>query len=87
MQVSRTGIKSNFGHIVKFVLEFLVLDCYRMTQTKRILSIKLCPCDKMVNWPGPEVIKLFSCSTQLSMKFKIPIGMKVSRNSAFFRRR
>ena len=33
---------------------------------------------------GPEVIKLFSCSTQLSMKFEILISIKISRNSAFF---
>ena len=33
---------------------------------------------------GPEVIKLFSCSTQLSMKFYMLISIKISRNSAFF---
>ena len=33
--------------------------------------------------PGPEGIKLFSCSTQLSMKFKLLIRIKISRNSAF----
>ena len=27
--------------------------------------------------PGPEVIKLFSCSTQLSMKFSLLINMKM----------
>ena len=27
--------------------------------------------------PGPEVIKLFSCSTQLSMKFKLLIKTKM----------
>ena len=27
--------------------------------------------------PGPEVIKLFSCSTQLSMKFSPPINVKM----------
>ena len=37
--------------------------------------------------PGPEVIKLFSYSTQLSMKFKVLISMKISRNTAFFRLR
>ena len=35
----------------------------------------------------PEVIKLFSCSAQLSMKFKMLISIKISRNSAFFRLR
>ena len=33
---------------------------------------------------GPEVIKLFPCSTQLSMKFQMLISVKISRNSAFF---
>ena len=37
--------------------------------------------------PGPEVIKLFSCSTlcstQLSMKFKMLISIKISRNITF----
>ena len=27
--------------------------------------------------PGPEVIKLFSCSTQLSTKFILPINVKM----------
>ena len=34
---------------------------------------------------GPEVIKLFSCSTQLSMEFLKLKSMKISRRSAFFR--
>ena len=29
------------------------------------------------NKPGPEVIKLFTCSTQLSMKFFIVINIKM----------
>ena len=33
--------------------------------------------------PGPEVIKLFPCSIQLSMKFYTLISMKILRNSAF----
>ena len=33
--------------------------------------------------PGPKVIKLFSCSTQLSMKFQMLISIKISRNSVF----
>ena len=28
--------------------------------------------------PGPEVIKLFSCSTQLSMKFFLPLNVKMT---------
>ena len=30
--------------------------------------------------PGPEVIKLFSCSTQLSMKFFLLINVKMPTN-------
>ena len=30
--------------------------------------------------PGPEVIKLFSCSTQLSMKFQLLIKTKIPTN-------
>ena len=33
---------------------------------------------------GLEVIKLFSCSTQLSMNFKMLLSIKILRNSAFF---
>ena len=29
------------------------------------------------NWAGPEVIKLFSCSAQLSMKFVLLINVKM----------
>ena len=32
----------------------------------------------------PEVVKLFPCSTQLSMKLQMLISIKISRNSAFF---
>ena len=31
--------------------------------------------------PGPEVIKLFSCSTQLSMEFEMLVSIILSRNS------
>ena len=34
--------------------------------------------------PGPEVIKLFSCSTQLSMKFQLHINTKIARNKGNF---
>ena len=33
--------------------------------------------------PGPEVIKLFSCSTQLSMKFYTLISIKIIGNAVF----
>ena len=31
--------------------------------------------------PGPEVVKLFSCSTQLSMKFQYLINAKIAKIS------
>ena len=31
----------------------------------------------MLNSPGPEVIKLFSCSTQLTMKFELLIKSQI----------
>ena len=34
---------------------------------------------------GPEVIKLVSCSTQVSMKFQMLISMKISRNFFWLR--
>ena len=37
--------------------------------------------------PGPEVIKLFSCSTQLSMEFEMLVSIILSRNSAVSRLR
>ena len=33
---------------------------------------------------GPEVIKLFSCSTQLSTKFQLLIKTKIPTNKAVF---
>ena len=41
----------------------------------------------LLSLAGPEVMKLFSCSTQLSMKFQMLISIKLSRNSAFIRLR
>ena len=38
-------------------------------------EIRYCPVDCAT--PGPEVIKLFSNSTQLSMKFILPINVKM----------
>ena len=38
-----------------------------------VLQLKWCS----VCGPGPEVIKLFSCSTQLSMKFVLLINLKL----------
>ena len=38
---------------------------------------------KKMNSPGPEVIKLFSCSTQLSMKFQLLLKTKILKNKDF----
>ena len=38
---------------------------------------KRCTYQKSFSTPGPEVIKLFSCSTQLSMKFSPLINVKM----------
>ena len=35
--------------------------------------------------PGPEVIKLFSSSAQLSMKFQLLINAEIVKSSAKFR--
>ena len=35
--------------------------------------------------PGAEVIKLFSCSTQLSMKFKLLINIEIVKIDGIFR--
>ena len=34
--------------------------------------------------PGSEVLKLFSCSTQLSMKFSLLINMNIFTNIGIF---
>ena len=36
-------------------------------------------------YPGPKVIKLFPCSTQLSMKFKLLINIEVAKIEGIFR--
>ena len=42
------------------------------------------PHSKRLHGPGPEVIREFSCSTQLDMKFQMLISMKISRKLACF---
>ena len=47
-------------------------------------------CNEMVNYPnhtipGPEVIKLFSSSAQLSMKFQLLINVEIVKISGKFR--
>ena len=43
---------------------------------KEIVSLNY-PCHPSWTWPCPEVKKLFSCSTQLSMKFFLFINVKM----------
>ena len=50
---------------VKFVLKYLLLNVYENALLMRLN-------------PGPEVIKLFSCSIQLSMKFKL---LKINKHN------
>ena len=45
------------------------------------------PREIVVRLTGPEVIKPFSCSTQLSMEFQMFISVKISRKATFFRLR
>ena len=42
----------------------------------RKANVQICLSIRRVR-PGPEVIKLFSCSTQLSMKFVLLINIKL----------
>ena len=35
------------------------------------------PCQVLSHIPGPKIIKLFSCSTQMSMKFILFINVKM----------
>ena len=39
---------------------------------------------KQVRASGPEVINIFSCSTQQSMKFQLPIKRKLEKNKYFY---
>ena len=45
----------------------MCLNCWILTNSAEFCDV----------WPRPEVIKLFSCSTQLSMKFSLLINMKM----------
>ena len=56
-----------WGHIVQSFNAVMCLMC-RQTETVQLL---------MKEQSGPEVIKLFSCSTQLSMKFSPLINVKM----------
>ena len=41
------------------------------------------PIRRLLVWSGPEVIKLFSCSTQMSKKFQLLMKTKIPRNNCW----
>ena len=57
---------------------FLGLDCIIvLIRTNCLFKMQLHFCFLRVIIPGPEVIKLFSCSTQLRLKFILLINVKM----------
>ena len=54
-------------HVFVMFILLRILSMCRRRQITRKLNTK----------PGPEVIKLFSCSTQLSMKFVLLMNIKL----------
>ena len=50
--------------------------CMNLDQSLYLNMLK----HKLTTDPGPEVIKLFSCSTQLSTKFQLLIKTKILTN-------
>ena len=52
---------------------------YRIYKFRSVGEIMICVNQSLLEFtkPGPEVIKLFSCSTQLSMKFSPLIDVKM----------
>ena len=63
---------------------YFSLDCFPgvhrlcMLEEKTDQAAQLCFMFSIC--PGSEVIKLFSCSDQLSMKFQMLVSIKISRN-------
>ena len=47
--------------------------------------IKLIKIRELLIIPGPEVIKIFSCSTQLRIKFQLLINIKNIKKFSIFR--
>ena len=61
-----------FGkHIVGFLTRWLIYSCSH-SSADMVLSVKAC-----AQSSGPEVIKLFSCSAQLRLKFILLINVKM----------
>ena len=46
-------------------------------------QVIICALLGLDEYPGPAVIKLFSCSIQLSMKFSLPIKAKTLNDKEF----
>ena len=57
----------------------------KLSKTKYLSNIPFCaePRSILTKLSGPEVIKLFSCSTQLSMKFQLLIKLKYQQIKKF----
>ena len=49
----------------------------RMVKVKEKYDYKTSKQYVLISYPGPEIIKLFSCSTQLNMKLSLLINMKM----------
>ena len=82
MQMFSQKIPSGSGKEADFVVFAIILE----TMAMLILELVQFYNSKTLQ-SGPEVIKLFSYSTQLSIKFLMLISIKISRNLAFFRLR
>ena len=67
-----------FSNKILFCLEMFKIN-HNSEKCKSNLSVHCHRTSEL----GPRVIKKFSCSTQLSMKFYKLISIKISRNSAF----
>ena len=54
-----------------------LLECFSLTGVASQCLLPMVASGSAVSKPGPEVIKLFSCSTQMSMKFSPLIYVKM----------
>ena len=67
-----------------FVVVDWSLSCFVMQVPILMIIKNLCFSSWCMYWPpGPEVIKLFSCSTHLRMKFILPIKIKYQQFKLF----
>ena len=70
------------GNLKSDEIWYCMLDCISNRVMKWSVSLRELRINLKAS--GPEVIKLVSCSAQLSMKFEMLISIKISRNLAFF---